>query len=159
MPAPWLVDSARGCAAALEALLAGLPAGGGALGLDTEWAAGGSVATLQLAGPTAVLVIRMDRLAADELPPALGALLLDPMYIKTGCGVADDLALLEQQFGLPADGFVELPTLARSAPCSPPPFGRDPANRHLFVFSNTDRRLAAGPGGSGWMRPGWGWRR
>jgi len=116
MPMPQLVESAAACEAGVAELAAAAAAGpavasGVPLGLDTEWAAGGAVVVLQLCTVAHCLVIRVDRV--DPPSPALAALLLDRRFIKAGVGVAEDLRLLSEQFGLAAEGFVDLSRLAQ----------------------------------------------
>merc|ERR1719223_122300 len=56
------------------------------------------------------LILRMPRL--PRLPQGLEQLLLDERKLKCGVAVAQDLRLLEAQFGLRSRGFVDLQHLA-----------------------------------------------
>eukprot|EP00927_Polykrikos_kofoidii_P053798 TRINITY_DN48352_c0_g1_i1.p1 TRINITY_DN48352_c0_g1~~TRINITY_DN48352_c0_g1_i1.p1 ORF type:complete len:531 (-),score=75.05 TRINITY_DN48352_c0_g1_i1:47-1639(-) len=81
------------------------------IGLDTEWTdPRGTIALLQLAISGECLLLRPECLRPP--PQALVDLLVDKGIIKAGVGIARDLQLLEEQFGLRVHGAVELQGLA-----------------------------------------------
>lgn len=93
------------------------------IGVDAEWITGRSISLLQLAAPGYCLLLRLhllpkDVAAAALLPPSLASLLGDVSILKLGVGIAQDLRLLQSQFGLIARGVLDLQNLAACSGCT-----------------------------------------
>jgi hypothetical protein len=95
------------------------------IGVDAEWIAGRRIALLQLAAPSFCVLLRLHLLPKDAvvasaaalLPPSLALLLGDVSILKLGVGIAQDLRLLHEQFGVIARGVVDLQILAACSGC------------------------------------------
>jgi prolyl-tRNA editing enzyme YbaK/EbsC (Cys-tRNA(Pro) deacylase) len=96
------------------------------IGVDAEWIAGRRIALLQLAAPSFCVLLRLHLLPKDAvvasaaalLPPSLALLLGDVSILKLGVGIAQDLRLLHEQFGVIARGVVDLQILAACSGCA-----------------------------------------
>jgi hypothetical protein len=88
-----------------------------ALGFDTEWTSkkwGTSIARktalIQIASPTAILLLRMCKL--PSVPEGLAKLVASSDVILTGVEVRGDLQKLEADYGMPYDGYCDIAIVA-----------------------------------------------
>jgi hypothetical protein len=80
---------------------------------------------LQLAAPSFCVLLRLHLLTKDAavasaaalLPPSLALLLGDVSILKLGVGIAQDLRLFHEQFGVVARGVVDVHILAACSGC------------------------------------------
>lgn len=99
-----------------EELLECLPLGH-ALGFDMEWnfepdtRRSYKTALVQICSPSLILIIQLS--ALKRLPPRLRALLEDRDTIKTGVAIRADCSKLQRDYGVQANGVLELSTFAR----------------------------------------------
>lgn len=99
-----------------EELLQCIPLGS-ALGFDMEWnfewdtQRSYKTALVQICSPSLIVIIQLS--ALKRLPPRLRTLLEDRNTIKTGVAIKADFTKLERDYGVAANGVLELSTFAR----------------------------------------------